>query len=115
MARATSGRVSAADTASRRRMSRSSGFVRGCAWTAFGSSAIPQIRHGLGFVSTTSGSIGQIHSAASAVPADGTGAAAARAGGWVAGAAIADALGPRASQWPGSATKRSRQRGLQNQ
>jgi hypothetical protein len=94
----------AAETTWRRRMSTSSGFS---GWTAEidrGSRAMPQTRHAPGFVSTTSGSIGQIHCADSGAGAHCAGAA---------GPAIAEALGPFASQCPGSAAKRSRQRELQ--
>ena len=88
-------------------MSSSSGLGAGAAVTALGSSAMPQIRHAPGPVSTTSGSIGQTHSAARL----GTGG---RAGaGTGAGAVIADARGPAFSQWSGSFAKRSRQPGPQ--
>ncbi len=89
-------------------MSSSSGLRSGPAAASFGSSAMPQMRQAPGFGSTTSGSIGQTQSVA-VPPAPGAGADAAGA----APAAIADALGPFASQCAGSAAKRSRQRGLQ--
>ncbi len=95
IATATSGAVSATASLKRRLMSSSSGLRSGPAAASFGSSAMPQMRQAPGFVSTTSGSIGQTQSAV--VPP----------------AAIADALGPFASQCAGSAAKRSRQRGPQ--
>ena len=87
-------------------MSSSSGFLSSARVTVRGSRAMPQIRQGPGFVSSTSGSIGQTYSTA-------------RTGGWRGragtGALIAAIDGPAFSQCSGSAAKRSRQRGLQNQ
>ncbi len=98
----------ASETRKRRVMSSSSGFLSSARVTVRGSSAIPQIGQGPGFVSRTSGSMGQTYSTRS--PAAGVGGAGAGPG-----ALIAAAEGPAFSQCPGSAAKRSRQRGLQNQ
>ena len=97
----------ASETRKRRVMSSSSGFLSSARVTVRGSRAIPQIGQGPGFVSRTSGSMGQTYSTVS--PAAATGAAAAGPG-----AFIAAIEGPAFSQCSGSAANRSRQRGLQN-
>ena len=94
----------ASETRKRRVMSSSSGFLSSARVTVRGSSAMPQIRQGPGFVSRTSGSMGHTYSTLS--PAAGAAAAGT-------GALIAAIEGPAFSQCPGSAAKRSRQRGLQ--
>ena len=86
-------------------MSSSSGFVSSARVTVRGSSAMPQMGQGPGFVSSTSGSIGQTYSTLAPGGAGASGA----------GALIAAIEGPAFSQCSGSAAKRSRQRGLQNQ
>ena len=100
--------MKASETRNRRVMSSSSGFFSSARVTVRGSSAMPQIRQGPGFVSRTSGSIGHTYSTRS--PATATGGAGAGPG-----ALIAPIEGPAFSQCSGSAAKRSRQRGLQNQ
>ena len=108
MARRRRGTVRASETRKRRVMSSSSGFLSAARVTVRGSRAMPQIRQGPGFVSTTSGSIGQTNSTRS--PDAATDAAGAGPG-----APIAAIEGPAFSQCSGSAVNRSRQRGLQNQ